>query len=277
MKTELADLDLGGSAGRRRHLMMRRIAQLVFLAVTADLAVLLAEFVSGVDPLVDFHQHPFLYLYLFLGTIVAFGVFGALLGSREALLKEMALRDSLTGLLNSRYLHVRLQEELASAKRHERPTSIVLFDIDHFKKVNDKYGHPVGDQALQLIGKTIQSTLREGEIAARVGGEEFALLLPSTSAELAAAAAERIRRSVGEVAVRTKNDQALTVTMSAGVACANHYDAQDAAALYSRADQALYRAKEQGRDRVIVETTIDLFPIRPNDGLVEGTRSRGPR
>jgi diguanylate cyclase (GGDEF)-like protein len=117
---------------------------------------------------------------VFLGTIVVFGTFGAVWGFREALLDEMAHQDSLTGLLNRRFLHGRLREELASAKRHGRLTSFALFDIDHFKKVNDEYGHTVGDHVLQLIGKAIRSTLRTGEIAARVGGEEFAPLLPGT-------------------------------------------------------------------------------------------------
>ena len=104
-----------------------------------------------------------------------------MVGSREDLLEEMALRDSLTGLFNARYLQMRLEEELAAAKRHRTPVSLVLFDIDHFKRVNDEHGHPVGDRMLRLIGRTILSKLREGETAARVGGEEFALLMPHTS------------------------------------------------------------------------------------------------
>ena len=247
---------------RRRHIMWR-VTQLIFLALAADVAVLLVEFAAGLDPFMDFQQRPVLYLYMLVGTIVAFGVFGAVLGSREALLEEMALRDSLTGLLNSRYLHARLREELASAKRHDRPTSFVLFDIDHFKKINDEYGHPVGDQVLQLIGKTMLSTIRTGEIAARVGGEEFALLLPGTPVREAAVAVERFREAIGQAAVSINNGKRIKVTVSAGVACVTD-DPQDADSLYALADSALYQAKKQGRDRMIIGTPNHRLPIGPD-------------
>ncbi|MFH1812518.1 MAG: GGDEF domain-containing protein [Pseudomonadota bacterium] len=258
MKHENATL-VGDGPSRRRSHLLRRIFQLILLAVAADLVLLLAELAAGLDPLVDIQQRPILYLYVLGGTLVVFGAFGAVLGSREAQLEDMAFRDSVTGLLNSRYLHERLREELAAARRHGKPTSLVLFDIDHFKRVNDEHGHPVGDQVLQLVGRTMRSILREGEIAARVGGEEFALLLPGTSVGGAAAAAERIREAIGQVAVVTRTDQRLAVTVSAGVACSILQEVQDAAELYGLADQALYQAKRQGRDRAIVGATKGWF------------------
>jgi diguanylate cyclase (GGDEF)-like protein len=174
-----------------------------------------------------------------------------MVGSREDLLEEMALRDSLTGLFNARYLQMRLEEELAAAKRHRIPVSYVLFDIDHFKQVNDKHGHPVGDRMLQLIGRTILSKLREGETAARIGGEEFALLLPHTSANNAAIGAKRIRQAIGQATLETDSGHKLSVIMSVGVACATDHATCSADAIYRLAYQALYQAKKQGRNKVV--------------------------
>ena len=112
-------------------------------------------------------------------------------------------RDSLTELFNARYLQMRLGEELAVAKRHRTPVSYVLYDIDHFKRVNDEHGHPVGNRMLRLIGRTILPKLREGETVARVGGEEFALLVPHTSTKNAAMGAERIRKAIGQTTLET--------------------------------------------------------------------------
>ena len=234
---------------RRRN---RRMVQFILLAVAADVALLCTELAIRLNPLADMAQHPFLYLYIFLGTILAFGIFGAMVGSREDLLEEMALRDSLTGLFNARYLQMRLEEELAAAKRHRIPVSYVLFDIDHFKQVNDKHGHPVGDRMLQLIGRTILSKLREGETAARVGGEEFALLLPHTSDKSAAMGAERIRDVIGQTTLETDSGHKLSVTVSVGVACATDHATCSAEAIYRLADQALYQAKKQGRNMVVI-------------------------
>ena len=128
--------------------------------------------------------------------------------------------------------------------------SLVLFDLDNFKKVNDRHGHPVGDHFLQLIGLTIQSMIREGEIAARVGGEEFALLLPHTSAKEATIVAERIRNAIGQKRITVNGDE-LGVTASAGVACTLEFEDQNAEAIYRLADRALLQAKREGRDRVI--------------------------
>lgn len=234
------------------HHRYRRVAQFSLLAVAADVGLLCVELAFGLNPLTDIAQRPFLYLYVLLGTIVTFGVFGAMVGSREDLLEEMALRDSLTGLFNARYLQMRLGEELAAAKRHRTPVSYVLFDIDHFKQVNDDHGHPVGDRMLRLIGRTILSKLREGETAARVGGEEFALLLPHTSAKNAVMGAERIREAIGQTALETDSGHKLSVTVSAGVACIMDHETHSKETIYRLADQALYQAKEQGRNRVVI-------------------------
>lgn len=239
------------SSRRKRH-VYRRVLHLIALALVADLAVLLVEILAGMDPIADFVQRPILYLHMLLGTIVAFGIFGAVLGSREALLEEWAITDQLTGLFNSRYFHDRLRQALASARRQRTPLSLVLFDADHFKRINDEHGHPTGDLVLQSIGATLSSQLRTGEIGARVGGEEFALLLPATPVEQAAVAAERIRAAIcSEVEIPGPGEQR-AVTLSAGVAGIEIDGSVDPAELYQRADRALYRAKREGRDRVAI-------------------------
>jgi diguanylate cyclase (GGDEF)-like protein len=244
------------SSRRRRH-VVRRVLQLVGLALLSDVAIIAAELIAGMDPIADFEQRPVLYLYMLLGTIVAFGVFGAVLGSREALLEERAIRDPLTGLFNSGYFHARLRQALASAQRLRTPLALVLFDADHFKRINDVHGHPVGDQVLRAIGATLEAQLRTGEIGARVGGEEFALLLPGTSAETAAAAAERIRRAIQQQVAVPGRVEPRTVTVSAGVACVAPGQTSPPAEIYQRADQALYQAKRAGRDRVVIAAAGD--------------------
>ena len=244
MKNNIAQ----GGISRRRM----RMVQFALLAVAADIGFVCVELAFGLNPLADMAQHPFLYLYIFLGTMLAFGIFGAMVGSREDLLEEMALRDSLTGLFNARYLQMRLDEELAAGRRNQTLLSLVLFDIDHFKRVNDDHGHPVGDRMLQLIGRTILSKQREGETVARVGGEEFALLLRNTSAKNAAMGAERIRQAISQTTLETDSGGKLAVTVSAGVACTMDHAAHDAESIYRLADQALYQAKEQGRNRVVI-------------------------
>lgn len=237
--------------GRRRQ-RNRRIVQFTLLAILADVGLICIELAFGLNPITDMAQRPFLYIYIFSGTIVAFGVFGAMVGNREDLLEEMALRDSLTGLFNARYLQMRMKEELAATKRLQTPVSYVLFDIDHFKRINDDFGHPVGDRVLQQVSRVIQSELREGEIAARIGGEEFALLLPHTSAKNAAKGAERIRKAIGQTVFKTGGGKKLTITVSAGVACTRDHDTHSAETVYHNADQALYRAKQQGRNKLVI-------------------------
>jgi diguanylate cyclase (GGDEF)-like protein len=238
-------------SGHRRK-RNRRIVQFILLAILGDVGLIGIELAMGLNPITDITQRPFLYIYVFSVTIAAFGVFGAMVGSREDLLEEMALRDSLTGLFNARYLQMRMKEELAAAKRYRTPVSFVLFDIDHFKRINDDFGHPVGDRVLQQVGQLIQSELREGEIAARVGGEEFALLLPHTSAINAANGTERILKTIGQTAFETDDSNKLTVTVSAGVVCTRDHGTHSAESIYHIADQALYEAKESGRNKAVI-------------------------
>jgi diguanylate cyclase (GGDEF)-like protein/PAS domain S-box-containing protein len=169
----------------------------------------------------------------------------------EEELERLATQDPLTGLANHRVFHERLHAEIARAQRQDLRLSVAILDLDHFKQVNDRHGHPIGDEVLREAGKRLAAVVREGEVLARVGGEEFAWILTGLGEDGAFAAVERARRVIGELPFV----EAGTVTMSAGVAELEPVDA--AGDLYTRADQALYRAKQNGRNRTIRHSEPD--------------------
>ncbi len=165
--------------------------------------------------------------------------------------REEALTDSLTGVLNRNGFDRRLDQLLKQASGTPVLHCLVMFDIDHFKIVNDTHGHVVGDRVLAAIGKVLQDNLGgTANVAARYGGEEFAVLLPYSSIDDAARLAETVRVRTKAMKLRKRDTQEvlLTVTVSAGVAATQPGD--DASGLIARADAALYRSKQQGRDRV---------------------------
>jgi diguanylate cyclase (GGDEF)-like protein len=162
--------------------------------------------------------------------------------------ERLATTDGLTGLLNRRTFNAQLHGRLREAQRYDRPLSLLLLDVDHFKKVNDSHGHPAGDAVLRGIARVAQKQARETDIVARYGGEEMALILPETDAPGAAAIAERIRKSVAATPHATEQGP-IRVTVSIGLA--TWPGTGDAAeALLEAADKALYRAKRDGRNRV---------------------------
>lgn len=169
---------------------------------------------------------------------------------QEALAREhqLARTDVLTGARNRRDFFEIATHQLGVARRYEEAISLVLLDIDHFKRVNDSYGHEAGDDVLRRVARIAQAGIREADLVARYGGEEFIVLLPNSPTELAAVVAERIRSGI-EQAFRPGLDPIGTLTISAGVAgCVPREETLDE--LIHRADQALYRAKENGRNRV---------------------------
>jgi two-component system cell cycle response regulator len=167
---------------------------------------------------------------------------------------ENAAHDGLTGLFNRRYFDRRLREEIAHAKRHKRPFSLVLLDLDHFKLVNDTYGHEDGDRVLRHIAEVAQAQLREDDVACRYGGEEFILLLRGTSGMAARVVANRLRANLADRPISLgPTDELRHITFSAGVAAADERNAYDTEEIVSRADAALYRAKRAGRNRVETE------------------------
>jgi diguanylate cyclase (GGDEF)-like protein len=167
---------------------------------------------------------------------------------------ENAAHDGLTGLFNRRYFDRRLREETAHAKRHKRPFSLVLLDLDHFKLVNDTYGHEDGDRVLRHIAEVAQAQLREDDVACRYGGEEFMLLLRGTTGMAARVVANRLRANLaGRPISLGPSDELRHITFSAGVASADERNAYNTEDIVSRADAALYRAKRAGRNRVETE------------------------
>ncbi len=170
-------------------------------------------------------------------------------------LERLATIDPLTSLLNRRAFLERARAEIARMRRYRRPVSAVVIDADHFKRVNDRYGHLVGDEVLMGIARRVTAALRLSDVVARYGGEEMCALLPETDAAEAALVAERIRAAVGTDAVRTASGL-LRVTVSVGVATMRPSDnAIDD--LLRRADDALYAAKRSGRDRVCTEADAE--------------------
>ncbi len=167
----------------------------------------------------------------------------------EARLREMATTDSLTGILNRRRFLELAADELERARRYQRDTALIMFDVDHFKQVNDSQGHAAGDQVLRGLTATARETLRGADILGRIGGEEFAVLLPETDLPAASRAAERLRRAAESMELLTDGGP-FAVTVSLGVVLLNPGETLED--LLKRADQALYRAKQGGRNRVEV-------------------------
>ncbi|MCE8000306.1 MAG: PleD family two-component system response regulator [Rhodobiaceae bacterium] len=165
---------------------------------------------------------------------------------------EMAFTDSLTGLYNRRYMTNHLTTLVEEGAHSGKPLSLMLLDIDYFKAVNDTYGHGAGDEVLKEFGSRISDNVRGIDLACRLGGEEFVVVMPDTDADTAIAIAERLRSRVAERAFKTEVEQAIEVTVSIGLAGAIWpYDSAEA--LLERADQALYKAKRDGRNRVNTE------------------------
>ena len=162
---------------------------------------------------------------------------------QRELLAAQARTDELTGLLNQRACHERLGEEVARADRTGNPLSVVLFDLDHFKQINDTYGHAAGDRALRAVGERLRATVRADDTVARFGGEEFALIVAGAGPAQALEAAERTRAAIAEAPVDPGR-----LSASAGVATYGR-DGDNAQDLLEAADRALYRAKRAGRDR----------------------------
>ena len=165
-------------------------------------------------------------------------------------MQRLAERDALTGLANRRHLRAVGEEELRRANRFGHPLAVVMLDLDHFKQVNDRHGHAVGDDVLKETARRIRDSVREIDLPARYGGEEFAVLLPETGLETAREAGERVRRALSATPMPTRRGP-VQVTASAGVAVVDA-PADDLSAVFEAADKALYEAKSSGRNRLVV-------------------------
>jgi two-component system, cell cycle response regulator len=193
-----------------------------------------------------------LYAYMLLGSLTAFTLFGYMIGSREDESLRLSLMDHVTGVFNARYFQLRLGQEFATSIRSDLPLSIIIFDLDRFKSINDEYGHPAGDVVLKRVAQAIDGSVRAGDVTARVGGEEFAVLLPNTVCEDAHAIAERIRQTIKTTKIELSSRKTVSVTISAGVISRADHPDSHFSELFELADQALFRAKNAGRDKVMV-------------------------
>ena len=195
----------------------------------------------------DFLEH--------LGVIASFCIENTV--NRARLLRS-GFTDVLTGWHNRRYLQLRLHEELARARRDRTHLACLMLDVDHFKRVNDSWGHAAGDAVLRELANRIDSQVRASDVAARFGGEEFVVLMPDTDTASGELLAERIRRAIAAADIALPCGEQVTVTVSIGIAGVRPGPDEDdlktiGDALIARADVALYRAKSGGRDQVAVE------------------------
>ncbi len=171
---------------------------------------------------------------------------------KNRLLSEVSSRDALTGLYNRWFVMEKIDSELNRALRHGSPMSLLMLDVDHFKRINDTWGHSAGDQVLQGIGKLLRECCRVYDVPGRYGGEEFCIVLPETKTDNTTTVAERIRRRLETTELQC-GDISIAVTASIGIAgmdAPSDGDSLSPAGLIERADRALYTAKNRGRNRV---------------------------
>jgi diguanylate cyclase (GGDEF)-like protein len=194
-----------------------------------------------------------------LVSLLAIGLYAAALArpllrslNRVASVAEQAMLDPLTGTANRRGFERALEVELERSARRGHPCALVIVDLDDFKLVNDRYGHAVGDEVLVMLAERLRDSVRSADTVARLGGEEFALLLPETGLTGALAVAERARRAFAASGRRLKSGEWLTVTASFGAA--DFPASPDRSSLMRDADQALYSAKRLGKNRVAQAT-----------------------
>ncbi len=175
-------------------------------------------------------------------------------------LHEAAMRDPLTGAYTQRYLRERLHAELSYAARHRTPVALLMLDLDHFKDVNDRYGHPAGDEVLRAVVNELKRLLRPEDVLVRYGGEELCVLLRGLPGPRAMLLADRLRRAVRSLRIPSE-EHLIRVTVSIGVAAMDpELDSVGVASLVRRADRALYLAKQEGRDRCVLDAGTPSEP-----------------
>jgi two-component system cell cycle response regulator len=172
----------------------------------------------------------------------------------QEFLEEMAIRDGLTRLYTHRHFYDRLDEEFSRAVRHHEPLSLIFFDIDNFKQINDRCGHTYGDEVLRQIGRVVRDVVRDSDIPARYGGEEFAVLLPHTELEGALEMARRLSAIIRELHFAKIEDKQVTISTGVSTFSKNNFLSFDQ--LVQQADKAMYQAKSDGKDRVAAAVNL---------------------
>ncbi len=248
---------LGLALALARNVSIRKSGVLALNNLLAELVLILQGYVTAVLWLIN----PLLILPALTPLIMMYRAL------RIPQLQQEAQTDAKTGLMNIRYFNMRFVEELDRAQRFGRPLSFIMADLDLLRTINNTYGHLAGDAVLSELGRIINTSIREYDIAARFGGEEFAIMLPETGPEQGWVIAERIRQAVEttEFIISTQ-DQSIHATMSLGVACFPH-DATTATDLQHYADNAVYQAKSQGRNRTVraSDVTHNVRGTQEND------------
>jgi diguanylate cyclase (GGDEF)-like protein len=200
----------------------------------------------------------YFYVYMTVGTMTAFAIFGYVLGAREDVLEKekkyvsnLAIKDGLTGLYNHRYLLEHLTAEFEQVKRYGFPLTCLMLDVDNFKHVNDQHGHVFGDRVLRVLARILREQVRRVDTAGRYGGEEFLILMPHSIAVDVLPVADRIRAEFQEYPFHV-DGQTINVTISIGIATASPATGhvKDKKSLLEAADAALYKAKSEGKNRI---------------------------
>ncbi len=238
------------------------------LALGAPLGSLIFRVLASPLParvflLQEWSDHHFFYLYMLVSTCLVFSLFGFLLGRKADLLltenlelSDEVLTDPLTGLGNHRFLHDTFQIEFRQHKKTRLPISCLMLDLDHFKHINDTYGHPFGDYVLKHFASILKKNIRSGDTAARYGGEEFLCILPNCSKEEVRTVAERIRKATENHIFPHKGD-AVKLTVSLGAVTSYESSGLNYRQLIALSDRALYDAKHKGRNQV-VQTALTM-------------------
>jgi diguanylate cyclase (GGDEF)-like protein len=188
---------------------------------------------------------------------------------------ELSLKDPLTGLANRRHFRTVLDRTIDMVARSGEPSLLLMLDIDHFKKVNDTYGHPAGDQVLQAVAKALAKCVRPMDTVARYGGEEFAVILPNCHTSFGSTVAECIRQTMESMSITVAPGVVIRVTVSVGGAYAPEWVRSTAELWTERADVQLYRAKTEGRNRVFLDQQQEIFVSAEEKNLLFGHLALG--
>lgn len=223
---------------------------IVLVALVSSLLVIVAVLLK---PSVEMMEKALLNRGIALATIWVTALLGLKIKGTEQELVRIASLDFLTGLLNRREIFNRLYTEVCRVDRIDRPFSLIMVDIDHFKAINDQFGHTTGDKVLKHLAWILKKNLRDYDFVCRYGGEEFLVVTPETPLEVAHELAERLRRTVAETRFTIAAVPLIRITISAGVA--RFTKGERIESLLDRVDRALYRAKEAGRNRVEIDAT----------------------
>ncbi len=226
------------------------------LGFGAPVGAFLLRWMMGFPSEGEFGAHFFFYVYMGISTVVVFSGFGFLLGHHADTIDrqkkefhELSIRDALTGAYNRRYFYEFLDREFTRTSRYNLELSMAVLDFDNFKTYNDRYGHVCGDEILRRTASLIQSRIREADLFARTGGEEFALLLPETDLSSALTFMELIRQAVENLEV-PYNEAVVTATVTIGVSSFQTSRPVSPPQLFARADSAMYQGKRAGKNCV---------------------------